>query len=124
MNPRYARQIVLPEIGEAGQAQLNKARILVVGAGGLGSPALLYLTAAGVGLGADGGAIGIIDDDCVDLSNLQRQIIYRESDKNTAKAEAAHKHLSALNSATNIVTYPYRLNASNVLDEKSKLAFT
>lgn len=115
MNPRYARQIVLPEIGEAGQAQLNKARILVVGAGGLGSPALLYLTAAGVGLGADGGAIGIIDDDCVDLSNLQRQIIYRESDKNTAKAEAAHKHLSALNSATNIVTYPYRLNASNVL---------
>jgi adenylyltransferase/sulfurtransferase len=113
---RYARQIVLPEIGEAGQALLAKARILVVGAGGLGSPALLYLAAAGVGLKREGGCIGIIDDDRVDQSNLQRQIIFRESDQESTKVEAAAAHLAELNSETQILTYPTRLSASNVLD--------
>lgn len=116
MTARYARQIVLPEIGETGQALLGKARVLVVGAGGLGSPALLYLTAAGVGLAKHGGQIGIIDDDSVDASNLQRQILFRESDQNASKAEAAHQHLSALNSATQLVVYPHRLNAANALE--------
>lgn len=116
MTARYARQIVLPEIGEAGQALLGKARVLVVGAGGLGSPALLYLTAAGVGLASHGGRIGIVDDDQVDASNLQRQIVFRESDQGAAKAEAARQHLSTLNSATQFVTYSDRLNADNILD--------
>ena len=116
MTSRYARQIVLPEIGEAGQALLAKARILVVGAGGLGSPALLYLTAAGVGLTQQGGCIGIIDDDTVDQSNLQRQIVFRESDQASAKAEAAAAHLGALNSETRILTHPTRLTKINVLD--------
>lgn len=116
MTARYARQIVLPEIGEAGQALLGKARILVVGAGGLGSPVLLYLTAAGVGLGSQGGCIGIIDDDCVDASNLQRQIVFRESDEGSAKTEAAQRHLASLNSETQFFPYLQRLNAANILE--------
>lgn len=116
MSARYARQIVLPEIGEAGQVLLGKARILVVGAGGLGSPALLYLVAAGVGLASHGGRIGIFDDDAVDASNLQRQIVFRELDQGATKAEAARRHLSALNSATQFATYSHRLNAANILD--------
>lgn len=116
MTARYARQVVLPEMGETGQAQLGKARILVVGAGGLSSPALLYLTAAGVGLGSHGGCIGIIDDDCVDSSNLQRQIVFRESDEGSAKTEAAQRHLASLNSETQFVTYSQRLNAANILE--------
>lgn len=116
MSVRYARQIVLPEIGEEGQALLAKARILVVGAGGLGSPALLYLTAAGVGLGSHGGCIGLIDDDRVDASNLQRQILFRESDQATAKVEAASQHLAALNSETHLVSHQARLTAANALE--------
>lgn len=116
MSVRYARQIVLPEIGEEGQALLAKARILVVGAGGLGSPALLYLTAAGVGLGSHGGCIGLIDDDRVDASNLQRQILFRESDQATAKVEAASQHLAALNSETHLVSHQTRLTAANALE--------
>ena len=90
---RYARQRVLPEIGDAGQAALAAARILVVGAGGLGSPALLYLSAAGAGLKDSGGCLGIIDDDTVDLSNLQRQILFTESDQGLGKANTAAQRL-------------------------------
>lgn len=116
MSARYARQIVLPEIGEVGQALLSKARVLVVGAGGLGSPALLYLTAAGVGLDSHGGRIGIIDDDHVDASNLQRQILFRESDQGLPKAAASLAHLTALNSKTRFVSHATRLNASNIVE--------
>ena len=116
MTNRYARQIILPEIGEIGQTRLSKSRVLVVGAGGLGSPVLLYLTAAGVGLASHGGCIGIIDDDFVDASNLQRQIVFRESDQGSSKAEAAQRHLRALNSKSEFVTYPYRLSALNALE--------
>lgn len=116
MTARYARQIVLPEIGEAGQVLLGKARVLVVGAGGLGSPALLYLTAAGVGLASHGGCIGIIDDDQVDASNLQRQIVFTEPDQGLAKSKAAQKRLEALNSTTCFITYPHRLDVDNALE--------
>lgn len=116
MSARYTRQTVLPEIGEAGQTRLGQARVLVIGAGGLGAPALLYLTAAGVGLTTQGGRIGIIDDDTVDQSNLQRQILFREDDQGRAKTEAAQQHLTALNRDTQLITYPYRLNVSNALE--------
>ncbi len=116
MTSRYSRQIVLPEIGDFGQLLLGKARVLVVGAGGLGSPALLYLTAAGIGLARHGGCIGIIDDDSVDRSNLQRQIVFRESDQGKLKAETALAHLSALNSETRLIAHPTRLDAANALD--------
>ena len=111
---RYSRQTVLPELGLDGQARLGKARILVVGAGGLGSPALLYLVAAGVGRRDDGGCIGIIDDDTVDASNLQRQIIYTESDQGKAKALAAAERLRALNHETQIIPHVERLGADNI----------
>ena len=114
MTMRYSRQTVLPEIGPAGQACLGKARILIVGAGGLGSPALLYLVAAGVGRRDDGGCIGIIDDDTVDASNLQRQIIYTESDQGKAKALAAAERLRALNHETQIIPHVERLGADNI----------
>lgn len=115
MSTRYSRQIVLPEIGAAGQALLGKARILVVGAGGLGSPASLYLTAAGVGLDGLGGCIGLIDDDTVDCTNLQRQILFRESDQGGLKVTAAQQHLSDLNSETRVVVHAERLNIANAL---------
>lgn len=113
---RYARQRVLPEIGEAGQAALASARILVIGAGGLGSPALLYLTAAGVGLKDAGGCIGIVDDDSVDLSNLQRQILFTEADEGSTKTTVAASRLQALNSETDIRIFQTRLATENVLE--------
>lgn len=113
---RYARQRVLPEIGDAGQAALAAARILMIGAGGLGSPALLYLTAAGVGLKHAGGCIGVVDDDTVDLSNLQRQVLYTEADQGLAKSELAAIRLQALNSATDFRVFRTRLTAENVCD--------
>jgi sulfur-carrier protein adenylyltransferase/sulfurtransferase len=112
---RYARQNVLPEIGDAGQAALAAARILVIGAGGLGSPALLYLTAAGVGLKAAGGCLGIVDDDTVALSNLQRQVLFTEADEGLAKAPAAASRLQALNGDTHIKVFETRLSNDNVL---------
>lgn len=115
MTGRYSRQTVLPEIGPHGQALLGKARILVVGAGGLGAPALLYLTAAGVGLEQLGGCIGVIDDDTVDCSNLQRQIVFCESDQGSPKADAAVAHLAALNSETRLIAHTERLTAANAL---------
>ncbi len=113
---RYARQRVLPEIGEAGQAALASARILVIGAGGLGSPALLYLTAAGVGLKDAGGCIGIVDEDSVDLSNLQRQILFTEADEGSSKTTVAASRLQALNSDTDIRMFQTRLSTENVLE--------
>ena len=112
---RYSRQTVLPEIGPEGQKRLGQARVLVVGAGGLGATALLYLAAAGVGRRDNGGCIGIIDDDSVDVSNLQRQIIYTEADQGHAKARAAAEHLRALNAETDVIAHPERLGTNNVL---------
>ena len=88
---RYSRQIILPEIGEAGQARLSDARVLVVGAGGLGCPALQYLAGAGIG------TIGIIDHDRVDETNLHRQILFNMNDVGKSKARAAADHLLKLN---------------------------
>lgn len=102
---RYLRQILLKEIGAQGQQKLKSARILVVGAGGLGSPILLYLAAAGVG------AIGVADDDTVSLSNLQRQILYIDEDVGAAKTERAAATLRRLNPAITIA--PYRLRATD-----------
>lgn len=104
---RYSRHILLKEIGEEGQQKLLKASVLIIGAGGLGSPIALYLAAAGVG------RIGIIDDDVVSLTNLQRQILYRESQIGTPKVACAKATLNDLNSETNIRTYPFRLDESN-----------
>lgn len=104
---RYARHLVLPEIGGAGQARLKAARVLVVGAGGLGAPVLMYLAAAGVG------TIGIVDDDHVTLSNLQRQVIHRSADCGTAKAQSAAAFIAALNPHVSVEQHAARLNADN-----------
>ncbi len=104
---RYSRNISLPEIGRDGQNKLKSAKVLVVGAGGLGSPVLLYLAAAGVG------ELGIIDDDKVALSNLQRQIIFETGDISRLKVEAASDAISELNGDVKTVLYPTRLDASN-----------
>src|SRR6201998_4262116 len=88
---RYARHIVLREVGGPGQAALRRARVLVVGAGGLGAPALLYLAAAGVG------TLGVVDDDAVSLSNLQRQVIHATPDLGRAKVESAQAAIARLN---------------------------
>jgi len=106
--PRYKRQINLPEIGEEGQKKLSEASILCVGAGGLGSPALLYLAAAGIG------RIGIIDFDCVDLSNLQRQVLFTINDIGKSKTEQAQQKLLSLNPEIIVETYNEQLNAQNV----------
>jgi molybdopterin/thiamine biosynthesis adenylyltransferase len=105
---RYARHLVLREIGGAGQQALKAASVLIVGAGGLGAPAALYLAAAGVG------RIGIVDPDTVDLSNLQRQVIYREGDVGHLKAEAAAERLAALNSSLAIEPLPFAVTAELV----------
>lgn len=99
---RYIRNIILPEIGELGQEKLLRARVLVVGAGGLGSPALLYLAAAGVG------NIGVIDDDVVELSNLQRQIIHNEKNLGQKKVASAAAKISLLNSDIKLEIFSQR----------------
>lgn len=104
---RYARHILLDEIGGAGQAKLLAARVLVIGAGGLGSPVLLYLAAAGVG------TIGVIDDDVVDLSNLQRQIAHTTDRLGMAKVESARQALAAINPEVRVVAHRERLTAAN-----------
>src|SRR5580704_13637685 len=106
---RYARHIVLRQIGGPGQAKIRGARVLVVGAGGLGSPAALYLAAAGVG------TLGIVDDDQVSLSNLQRQILYRRADVGRPKTEAASEALEALNDGVKIESRTMRLTDSNAM---------
>ena len=107
---RYARHIVLREIGGPGQAKLKAARVLVVGAGGLGAPVLLYLAAAGVG------TLGVVDDDKVSLSNLQRQVIFSTSDIGAAKAERAGEAIARLNPHVQVETHNVRLTAANALD--------
>ncbi len=107
---RYARHILLPEVGEAGQMKLLDSKVLLLGAGGLGSPAALYLAAAGVG------TIGIIDMDVVDASNLQRQILHNIERVGMRKVDSAKKTLEAINPDVNVVTYDTRLGADNILD--------
>lgn len=107
---RYARHIILPEIGTQGQEKLKRAKVLIVGAGGLGCPVLQYLTAAGAG------RIGIIDDDKVEESNLQRQVLFSVADCGKPKAKIAKKKLQALNPNVHFVTYCLRLSAANALD--------
>ncbi|MFQ5329357.1 MAG: molybdopterin-synthase adenylyltransferase MoeB [Thermodesulfobacteriota bacterium] len=107
---RYSRHIILPEVGGVGQAKLLESSAFFLGAGGLGSPALLYLAAAGVG------KIGIIDADCVDLSNLQRQIIHNNQRIGVPKVESARESIEALNPDVEVVTYNERLTADNIRD--------
>lgn len=107
---RYSRHILLPEVGGLGQTKLLESRVLLVGAGGLGSPAALYLAAAGVG------TLGIIDADVVDLSNLQRQILHTTATVGKAKTESARETIHALNPDVNIVTYKELLHSSNIFD--------
>jgi adenylyltransferase/sulfurtransferase len=111
---RYARHIVLREVGGPGQAKLKAARVLVVGAGGLGAPVLLYLAAAGVG------TLGIIDDDAVSLSNLQRQVIFGTDDINQRKVDAAEAAVTRLNPHVAVESHMARLAADNALDVISK----
>ena len=107
---RYARHIVLREVGGPGQAALRRARVLVVGAGGLGAPVLLYLAAAGVG------TLGVIDDDVVSLSNLQRQVIHATPDLGMAKVDSAAAVIRRLNPHVAVEPHPLRLSARNALD--------
>ena len=104
---RYARHVILDEVGEEGQARLLASRVLVVGAGGLGSPLLLYLAAAGVG------TIGIIDDDHVELSNLQRQVIHSTKNVGKAKAASAAEAIAAINPDVNVEIHEARLTVAN-----------
>jgi adenylyltransferase/sulfurtransferase len=107
---RYARHIVLREVGGPGQAALGRARVLVIGAGGLGAPALLYLAAAGVG------TLGVIDDDVVTLSNLQRQVIHATPDLGMPKVDSAAAVIRKLNPHVAVATHGVRLTAQNALD--------
>jgi molybdopterin/thiamine biosynthesis adenylyltransferase len=107
---RYARHIVLHEVGGPGQAALKRARVLVIGAGGLGAPVLMYLAAAGVG------TLGVIDDDVVSLSNLQRQIIHATPDVDVPKVESAAAAIARLNPHVAVETHATRLTAANALD--------
>lgn len=105
---RYARQIVLPELGQAGQQRLSQARVLLMGAGGLGSPAALYLAAAGIG------TLGLVDHDKVDRSNLHRQVLHRDDRVGMAKTESARRTLEALNPAIRVQAHELRLDSGNV----------
>jgi len=107
---RYARHIVLHEVGGPGQAKLKAARVLVIGAGGLGAPVLLYLAAAGLG------TLGVVDDDKVSLSNLQRQVIFNNSDIGKPKAERAGAAIAGLNPNVKAEIHAVRLTAANALD--------
>ena len=107
---RYQRHLLLPEIGETGQLKLLDSKVLLLGAGGLGSPAAIYLAAAGVG------TIGIIDMDVVDASNLQRQILHNTDRIGERKVDSAKKTLTLMNPDVNVVTYDVRLGADNILD--------
>lgn len=106
---RYARHIILPGVGGAGQTRLKNSSVLVVGAGGLGSPVLMYLAAAGVG------RIGIVEMDKVDPSNLQRQILYATDEVGQPKAEAAKNHLEELNPHVQVDIFPIKIDSSNAL---------
>ncbi len=107
---RYSRHLLLPGVGAVGQRRLKNARVLVVGAGGLGSPVLMYLAAAGVG------TIGIVDDDVVEESNLQRQVIHGQSRLGVPKVDSAAERIAELNPSVNVVRHPVRLTAENALE--------
>jgi len=107
---RYSRHFLLPEVGEAGQQKLLDARVLLLGAGGLGSPAALYLAAAGVG------TLGIVDDDTVDVSNLQRQVIHTTDRVGVPKVDSAEETIRALNPDVRVVKFPTRFTAANVME--------
>jgi molybdopterin-synthase adenylyltransferase len=107
---RYARHLILDEVGEEGQEKLLQSRVLVVGAGGLGSPMLLYLAAAGVG------TIGIVDDDRVDITNLQRQIVHATERVGDLKVDSAKQSLARINDGVRIETHPMRLGPDNAAD--------
>lgn len=107
---RYARNIILDEVGEEGQEKLLSAKVLVIGAGGLGAPVLLYLAAAGVGM------LGIVDDDTVDLTNLQRQIVHASESIGQPKVESAARALAALNGEVRVVTHETRLTVANATE--------
>ncbi|HEV3391864.1 MAG TPA: molybdopterin-synthase adenylyltransferase MoeB [Solirubrobacteraceae bacterium] len=107
---RYSRHLLLPEVGLDGQQKLLDARVLLLGAGGLGSPAALYLAAAGVG------TLGIVDNDEVDLSNLQRQVIHSSERIGVSKVDSAEQTINALNPDVNVEKYPVRLGADNIVE--------
>ena len=107
---RYSRHFLLPEVGEAGQSKLLDAKVLLIGAGGLGSPAAYYLAAAGVG------TLGIVDNDVVDMSNLQRQILHTNDRVGIPKVESARLTLTALNPDVNVIGYQARLTSKNILE--------
>ncbi len=107
---RYSRHLIIPDVGMAGQKRLKNARVLVIGAGGLGSPALLYLAAAGVG------TLGVVDMDVVDASNLQRQILHNMDRIGERKVDSAKKTIVGINPDIDVVTYDVRLGADNVLE--------
>jgi adenylyltransferase/sulfurtransferase len=107
---RYSRHLIIPDVAMAGQQRLMNAKVLCVGAGGLGSPALMYLAAAGVG------TIGIVEFDTVDESNLQRQIIHGQSDIGKSKAQSAKEKIAEINPYVNVITHELRLDVTNVMD--------
>lgn len=107
---RYSRQIILPEVGGKGQEKLLNASVLIVGAGGLGSPAALYLASAGVG------KVGIVDSDKVELNNLQRQILHSEKDVGRPKVDSAKDRINGINQDVEIVPYDIRLTSENIMD--------
>jgi sulfur-carrier protein adenylyltransferase/sulfurtransferase len=107
---RYSRHMLVPEIGAEGQQKLLDAKVLLLGAGGLGSPTALYLAAAGVG------TLGIVDDDVVDLSNLQRQVIHTTERVGVPKVDSAEESIRALNPDVKVVKYPVRIDASNIME--------
>ena len=107
---RYSRHTLIPEIGNDGQQKLLDAKVLLLGAGGLGSPTALYLAAAGVG------TLGLVDDDVVDLSNLQRQVIHTTDRVGVPKVDSAEETIRALNPDVNVVKYPVRIDASNIME--------
>lgn len=107
---RYSRQIILPNVGGKGQEKLLQAKVLIIGAGGLGSPCALYLACAGVG------KIGIVDSDKVELNNLQRQILHSTKDVGRKKVESAKDRLTGINQDIEVVPYPIRLTSENILE--------
>jgi len=107
---RYARHIVLKEIGGPGQARLRQARVLVIGAGGLGAPVLMYLAAAGIG------TLGVVDDDRVSLSNLQRQIVHDTASVGLGKTASAAASLERINPGVSVVEHPFRITAENAME--------
>lgn len=107
---RYSRHLIIPEVGLIGQRRIKNAKVLVIGAGGLGSPTLLYLAAAGVG------TLGIVDFDVVDESNLQRQVIHSQSDIGRSKAQSARESVEAINPHVNVILHELRLDNTNVLE--------